>query len=65
MVGVHRGRIVGNGSEAVSDQNILYVCMHELLKQSYSKNDNEAGLNTSFSNLCAFYSTMKQKKSFP
>lgn len=50
MVGVHRGRIVGNGSEAVSDQNILYVCMHELLKQSYSKNDNETGLNTSFSN---------------
>lgn len=65
MVGVHRGRIVGNGSEAVPDQNILYVCMHELLKQSYSKNDNEAGLNTSFSNLCAFYSTMKQKKKFP
>lgn len=50
MVGVHRGRIVGKGSEAIPDQNILYVCMHELLKQSYSKNDNEAGRNTSFEN---------------
>lgn len=50
MVGVHRGRIVGKGSEAIPDPNILYVCMHELLKQSYSKNDNEAGHNTSFKN---------------
>ena len=65
MVGVHRGRIVGKGSEAIPDQNILYVCMHELLKQSYSKNDNEAGRNTSFENECALYSATKQTKSCP
>ena len=45
-MGVHRGRIVGKGNEAILDQNILYVCMHELLRQSYCKNDNEAGQNT-------------------
>ena len=45
-MGIHRGRIVGKGNEAILDQNILYVCMHELLKQSYCKNDNEAGHNT-------------------
>lgn len=50
MVAVHRGRIGGKGSEVILDQSILYVCMHELLKQSYSKKANETGHNTSFLN---------------